>query len=1083
MRRKVPGLSWDGETDGIDTIHEEREMTPEQILLSWFQASLPQFHISNFTRDWSDGTKLSALVDYCQPGLIPNWNQKDPSKAAENMQNALSIASEHFAIPEIIHAEDLATPRPDKLSVMTYLSYFCCPGSPGEKVLLEWVATVTPEVQITNFTSNWKDGHALCSLLASFAPSAIDLDALDAHSDVKNTQIGMETAEEQFGIKPLMTAEEFVSPDIDQLSVMAYLTHFRFIRDERRKLPFLSAIGPGVTGAEIGKEVELWIDGEEVEEEYMEVRVTSPDSSLIYVKEVPNHGASPLFIYKPTIAGTYRVEVKYTTEHLKGSPYIVRHTASLDAVTTGRGLHRACVGIEAEFTVDCSTLGKGILSARIVGPDEEPLDVVMGDEEEGMYRVVYTPRATGDHTIDLEWDYTTESEDERKRDREVGEDEGEGEEEPSEAVTTLKASYTVIVFDASKCIVIGDGLSQAFIGEPAYFQVRTGGAGKGSLAATMEGPDNPKVKLLMVTDSEYSYEYVPGEASYLFELKWENFPIPGSPFKVTPTAKTAASRCVVKNRPADHVQVYKPVSAIVSVVDAEGSELMARVTGPNTNKDCSVTEIETGIYAITICPTEVGEYCIHITLDTGCKIPKSPLRFDVYDPSKCQVMNTDALVSNSWQCGRQVLVRVSTERAGKGTVEGEVEGPTQSDVCRTVEEGGGYTLLCFTPTETGQHTLNPTFEGHRFEEAIKIFVVDDSLEGIAITKPVSHTGYHPAGKDICIRMFAPGRDAGLFTVKATGSQTGAALNCSLVPTGEDTYTITLIAPQPDDYRVTIVYHTRNIPGSPFTLSVRTPPRPEKIVSFDQVLPLTAGENPIELFFDVSAAGAGIMTANVTDSSSEDWFQLVDIKEVYQDIFSISFVPPNNDSYVIRVFWSGKPVLGSPFRIDYHEAAIKPPVCIDFESDLSLKTRVSVTVIGSNTERVETEIRQYERGRYRISFVPGYRDIFKLHISNFDREIRGSPFVVNLSPSPPKKLPAGVHVVSLPITIQNQPGIFSAFAIGQTVGLVQCLTPSISHDKKLVHIEFADRQSERYEVYIFWNQLLLPGSPFVVDVRT
>ena len=552
-----------------------------------------------------------------------------------------------------------------------------------------------------------------------------------------------------------MTAEEFVSPDIDQLSVMAYLTYFRFIRDKRRKLPFLSAIGPGVTGAEIGEEVQLWIDGEEVEEEYVKVTVTGPDSSLIYVKEVPNRGASPLFIYKPTIVGTYRVEVRYAMEHLKGSPYIVRHTALLEAVTIGSGLHRACVGIEAKFTVDCSTLGKGILSALILGPDEEELDVVMGYALEGIYSVVYTPRATGNHTIYLEWDYQTESEDEVERDREVGEEEGEGEKEPSLAVTTLEATYTVIVFttleatytvivfDASKCIVIGDGLSRAFIGEPAYFQVRTGGAGKGSLTATMEGPDNPKVKLLMVKDGEYSYEYVPGEASYICELKWENFPIPGSPFKVTPTTKTAASRCVVKNRPADHVQVYKPVHTIVSVVDAEGSELMARVTGPNTNKDCNITEMETGIYTITICPTEVGEYCIHITLGTGCKIPESPLLFDVYDPSKCQVMNTDALVSNSWQCGGQVLVRVSTERAGKGTVEGEVEGPTQSDVCRRVEEGGGYTLLCFTPTETGQHTIEPTFEGHRFGDGIKTFVVDDSIEGIAITEPNSQVTPEP----------------------------------------------------------------------------------------------------------------------------------------------------------------------------------------------------------------------------------------------------------------------------------------------------------------------------------------------------
>ena len=38
-----------------------------------FQAVLPDCNIKNFTSDWNNGIYLSALLDYCNPGLMSNW--------------------------------------------------------------------------------------------------------------------------------------------------------------------------------------------------------------------------------------------------------------------------------------------------------------------------------------------------------------------------------------------------------------------------------------------------------------------------------------------------------------------------------------------------------------------------------------------------------------------------------------------------------------------------------------------------------------------------------------------------------------------------------------------------------------------------------------------------------------------------------------------------------------------------------------------------------------------------------------------------------------------------------------------------
>ena len=1043
----------------------ESEMTAGKILLAWFQASLPQCHITNFTTDWNDGMKLSALVNYCKPGLIPNWEQKDAENAAENIQNVINLANEHFNIPQVIHAEDLAVEKPDSRIVMTYLSYFCCAGSPGEKVLKEWISVVMPETNITNFTDDWKDGEALCSLVAAFAPSALSLDDLEQNADLENTRIGLQVAQQQFGILPLFSPEEFISPNIDQLSVMAYLTNFRYIQEERRKLPYLSAIGSGITGTQVGEEAEFHIEGEELDENIVQIRVVSPELGVVKVEGIPSRSGTPSFQYRPTVPGNYTVEIKYSGEHVRGSPYQVMHLPTLDSVTDGRGLYRACVGKEAEFTVDISQLGEGILNLRVVNPDNDPLDdVVMEKEEkEGVYHITYTPLVIGVHTIDLEWDCNPDS------------DEGDAD----ESLTTLKSSYTVTVFDASKCIVVGGGLTQAVIGKPAYFQINTQAAGKGSLSAFLNGPGNPDLTLISIIDDVYTYEYLPTEGTFEFAITWEMVPIPGSPFKVTPADDTPAAQCIVKEKPVNTIRVSKPASIIVNTPSAS-CQLKARLVGQRTNKECDVSSIDTNDYAVTIFPNEVGAYELHITYGEA-PIPDSPLHFYVNDPTKCWVVNPEALATGSWQCGQQVLVRVSTEKAGKGLLVGKVRGPTQGVDSETVVEEEGNQLVCFTPTETGQHMIDFFFDGQTFQEdTSKITVEDDNLEGIAITKPVSQTGYHLANEMLDIRMLAPGRDQKLFTVDAKGSQTGAIPTCELVPTGEDAYIIHFTAPQPDDYRVAVHYNGKSIPGSPFTLAFRMPPCPEKVEYFDPVLPFRAGGDAIELLFNVKQAGVGTLTANVTDSSSDDWFQLVNVEEECEDLFRVSFVPPKSDSYTVTVCWSGQPVPGSPFTIDYREQLAEPSVNIEFEPDMGGPGKLTVTADGATCGRVVANVRQFQRGHYQISFLPPTPEVFDLRVLWCENEIKGSPFKIDLTPSPPTQLPTGLRIVSLPVSLERS-GVFSAFAVDSQSSLVQPLKLSVARKKDYIHVHFTDRKQDSYRLYLFWNKTLVRGSPFKIDL--
>ncbi|XP_040399705.1 LOW QUALITY PROTEIN: filamin-A-like, partial [Cygnus olor] len=113
---------------------EARRQTPKQRLLGWIQNRLPQLPITNFSRDWTTGQALGALVDSCAPGLCPDWESWDPSRPVENAREAMQQADEWLGIPQVITPEEIVDPNVDEHSVMTYLSQFpkakLKPGAP-----------------------------------------------------------------------------------------------------------------------------------------------------------------------------------------------------------------------------------------------------------------------------------------------------------------------------------------------------------------------------------------------------------------------------------------------------------------------------------------------------------------------------------------------------------------------------------------------------------------------------------------------------------------------------------------------------------------------------------------------------------------------------------------------------------------------------------------------------------------------------------------------------------------------------------------------------------------------------------------
>ncbi|TNM91454.1 hypothetical protein fugu_019834 [Takifugu bimaculatus] len=96
--------------------------------------------------------------------------------------------------------------------------------------LLRWCQEQTcgyHGVTVSDLTTSWKSGLALCALIHRYRPHLMDFDSLDPMSVEDNTRLAFDVAEQEFGIPPLISVEEMSSAgEPDSLSMVMYLSQF-----------------------------------------------------------------------------------------------------------------------------------------------------------------------------------------------------------------------------------------------------------------------------------------------------------------------------------------------------------------------------------------------------------------------------------------------------------------------------------------------------------------------------------------------------------------------------------------------------------------------------------------------------------------------------------------------------------------------------------------------------------------------------------------------------------------------------------------------------------------------------------------
>ncbi|XP_076028123.1 filamin B a isoform X2 [Genypterus blacodes] len=398
--------------------------------------------------------------------------------------------------------------------------------------------------------------------------------------------------------------------------------------------------------------------------------------------------------YCPTEPGNYIVSIRFSEDHIPGSPFTVPVTGEgriRESITRRqKAASVASVGSVCDLSLKIPAIDTQEVTAEVTSPSQttQPAELVaMGNDT---YAVRFVPVEMGVHSVSVKY-----------RDMHV----------PGSPF-----QFTVGPLGeggAANVRAGGPGLEGAQVGEPAEFSIWTREAGAGGLSIAVEGPSRAEIAFDDRKDGSCGISYVAQEpGDYEVSVKFNEQHIPDSPYLVPVVAPVNdARRLTVTGLQESGLKVNHPASFAVRLNGAQG-KMEAKVHSPSgALEECVVTELERDKYAIRFIPRENGLHSIDVKFNSS-HIPGSPFQVRVGEPGQT---GEPGLVSaygaglERGTTGTQSEFIINNTKAGPGALAVTIEGPSKVKMdCQEVPEG--YRVL-YTPMAPGNYLISIKYGG------------------------------------------------------------------------------------------------------------------------------------------------------------------------------------------------------------------------------------------------------------------------------------------------------------------------------------------------------------------------------------
>ncbi|XP_042292856.1 spectrin beta chain, erythrocytic isoform X1 [Thunnus maccoyii] len=269
------------ERSRIKALADEREAVQKKTFTKWVNSILSRVgcRISDLYLDLRDGRMLIKLLEVLSGERLPK-----PTKGRmrihclENVDKALQFLKEQRVHLENMGSHDIVDGNHRLILglIWTIILRFQIQdiivetGQADQKetrsakdALLLWCQMKTagyPNVNITNFTTSWKDGMAFNALIHKHRPDLVDYNSLKRSNPTHNLQNAFNVAEQRLGVTKLLDPEDVFTENPDEKSIITYVVAFYHYFSKMKQL--------AVEGKRVGKVLDHAIETEKMIDKY-----------------------------------------------------------------------------------------------------------------------------------------------------------------------------------------------------------------------------------------------------------------------------------------------------------------------------------------------------------------------------------------------------------------------------------------------------------------------------------------------------------------------------------------------------------------------------------------------------------------------------------------------------------------------------------------------------------------------------------------------------------------------------------------------------------------------------------------------
>uniref|UniRef100_A0A4W5QYK4 Filamin C n=1 Tax=Hucho hucho TaxID=62062 RepID=A0A4W5QYK4_9TELE len=987
--------------------------------------------------------------------------------------------------------------------------------------LLGWIQNKVPQLPINNFHRDWRDGKALGALVDNCAPGLCpDWETWDPSQPVENAREAMQQADDWLGVPQVIAPEEIVDPNVDEHSVMTYLSQFPKsklkpgapLRSKTLHPKKAKAYGPGIEprGNMVLKPAEFIVETVEAGLGEVLVYVEDPEGHTEEARVIPNNDKNRTYsvIYLPKVEGLHKLKVLFAGQDIDRSPFVVSVSKAMGdpnkVQARGPGLEPVGNVANKPTYFDIYTAGAGAGDVGVIIVDSQgrrdTVEIILENKGDSIFRCTYCPILEGPHVI-----YVTFA----------------GQQIP-------RSPFTVHISEASNpnmCRASGRGLQPkgVRVKEVADFKVYTKGAGSGELKVTVKGPKGLEepVKVRDAGDGVYECDYYPiMTGKYTITITWGGQTIPRSPFEVVVSEDVGPQKVRAWGPGLETGMVGKSADFVVEAIGTEVGTLGFSIEGPSQAKiECD--DKGDGSCDVRYWPTEPGDYAVHVICDDE-DIKDSPFMAHILltandmFPEKVKSYGP-GLEPIGCIVNKPAEFTIDTSRAGRGQLKIYAQDAEGFPIDIQITENGDSTFLCvYIPTKPIKHTIIITWgevnvpnspfrvtigEGSH-PENVKVYGPGVEKSGLKANEPTYFTvDCSEAGQgDVSI---------GIKCAPGVVGPAEADIDFDIIKNDNDTFTVKYMPPGPGRYTIMVLFADHEIPISPFRIKVDPSHDANKVRAEGPGLNKTGVEVGKPTHFTIYTKGAGKAKPEVhfTGAAKGEAVRDFEIIDNHDYSYTVRYTAVQQGNMSISICHGGDPIPKSPFNI-----TVAPPLDLNKVKVQGLNNKVDVgkdqeftvsTHSAGGQGKLDVKITSPSRRPipcklesdmanevHTVKYIPPEEGPYKVDISYDGNPVPGSPFTVEgvMPPDPTKVraygpgLQGGMVGKPAPFAIDTKGA--GTGGLGLTVeGPCEAKIECQDNGDGSCSVSYLPTEPGEYAINILFAEQHIPGSPFKAMVQS